>query len=99
MTECTCHPLPPRCRQGAEREWSGGFLSAFKAQLRLDVDEARGLGEWTFERGDYVNRLRPVAGGSSMGDSGKYYTIYRPIDGTGWKIVRKIWNSGNPLPV
>lgn len=94
--------MPPNAPEnvGKERigQWSGGFLSAFKVQFELDVDEVRIIGDWAFERGAYAIRLNPVAGGPSMDDNGKYITIYRHDNGKGWKIARDIWNSSNPLP-
>lgn len=94
--------MPPNApaNVGKERigQWSSGFLGAFKVQFELDVDEVRVFEDWAFERGDYTIGLNPVAGGPSMGDSGKYITIYHHSGGSGWKIARDIWNSSNPLP-
>jgi len=94
--------MPPNASEnvGKERirQWSGGFLSAFKVRFALDVHEVRVIGNWAFERGDYAINLDLAAGGSSMDDSGKYITIYHHGEGSGWKIARDIWNSSNPLP-
>ncbi len=94
--------MPPNAPEnvGKERiaQWSGGFLSTFKVQFELDVEEVRIIGDWAFERGGYAIRLTPVSGGPSMSDSGKYITIYQRGDGVDWKIARDIWNSSNSMP-
>jgi uncharacterized protein (TIGR02246 family) len=78
--------------------WSSAFLSEFRVQFALTVDEVRTLGEWAFERGGYVIKLTPTAGGSSIQDNGKYITIYVRSPGDTWKMARDIWNSNNPPP-
>ncbi|SON54015.1 SnoaL-like domain protein [Hartmannibacter diazotrophicus] len=93
--------MPPNAPENVGKtqigQWSAGFLSTFKVQFELDVDEVRVIGDWAFERGDYVIGLNPVAGGPSMGERGKYITIYHYGDRNGWRIARDIWNSNNPL--
>jgi uncharacterized protein (TIGR02246 family) len=81
------------------RAWSTGMLTAFRAEFSLDVDEVELAGDdRAFERGGYTITLTPTAGGSPIGDSGKYITIYqRQVDGS-WLIARDIWNSNHPLP-
>jgi uncharacterized protein (TIGR02246 family) len=78
--------------------WSAAFLSQFRVQFSLTVDEIRILGEWAFERGGYQIDLAPAAGGLSMQDNGKYITIYRRGPSNSWKMARDIWNSNNPPP-
>lgn len=81
------------------RAWSTGMLTTFRVEFSLDVDEIELAGErWAFERGGYTIALTPAAGGPSIGDSGKYITIYqRQVDGS-WLMARDIWNSNQPLP-
>ena len=80
------------------RSWSGAFLDQFRLQFALEVNEARVLGEWAFERGGYTISLNPKAGGPLMQDIGKYITVYQRKTGDTWRIARDIWNSSNPPP-
>jgi uncharacterized protein (TIGR02246 family) len=80
------------------RSWAGAFLDQFRLQFAFEVDEARVLGEWAFERGGYTIRLDPKAGGPLMQDIGKYITVYQRETGDTWRIARDIWNSSNPPP-
>lgn len=94
--------MPPNAPANVGKEgiglWSKGFLSAFRVQFALTVDEVRTLGDWAFERGGYAITLNPAAGGPSMQDSGKYITIYARSPNDTWKMARDIWNSNNPPP-
>jgi uncharacterized protein (TIGR02246 family) len=78
--------------------WSHAFLSQFRVQFALSVDEVRVLGEWAYERGGYTISLSPTAGGSPVRDSGKYITIYERKPADTWRMARDIWNSSNPPP-
>lgn len=78
------------------RSWSQAFLTQFRLQFALAVEEVRVLGEWGFERGGYTISLHPKAGGPLMQDKGKYITVYQLKPGDSWRIARDIWNSSNP---
>ena len=52
------------------------FLTAFRAEFALSVDEVHTAGEWDIERGAYTITLTSRSGGSPIDDSGKYITIY-----------------------
>ena len=78
--------------------WSQTFLSQFRVQFALTVDEVRVLGEWALERGAYRISLNPIAGGPPIQDIGKYITVYQRKPGDLWRIARDIWNSSNPPP-
>ena len=89
---------PANVGRGAIRRWVHGFLTAFRAEFALSVDEVHTAGEWAIERGAYTITLTPRSGGAPMDDSGKYITIYQAQrDGT-WLMARDIWNSDRPLP-
>ena len=94
--------MPPNAHanvgRDAIRPWVGGFLTAFRAEFALSVDEVHTAGEWAIERGAYTITLTPRSGGAPIDDSGKYITIYQAQrDGT-WLMARDIWNSDRPLP-
>ena len=93
--------MPPNAPANVGKEmigtWSAVFLSQFRVQFVLTVDEVRILGEWAFERGGYEIDLTPAAG-PSMQDNGKYITIYRRDSNNSWKMARDIWNSNNLPP-
>jgi ketosteroid isomerase-like protein len=67
-------------------------------EFSLSVEEVKAAGDWAFERGGYRNVLHPKAGGSHMGDNGKYVTIYQRQPGGSLGMARDIWNSDNPPP-
>ena len=94
--------MPPNAPANVGRtmigSWSLAFLDQFRLQFSLAVDEVRVLGEWAFERGDYMISLNPKAGGPTMQDIGKYITIYQRKSGDTWRIARDIWNSSNLPP-
>lgn len=75
--------------------WSQAFLSPFRVEFTLLVDEVQVAGAWAFERGMYTINLTAKAGGEPMQDIGKYITIYERHDGA-WGMARDIWNSNNP---
>ena len=84
--------------QTAIEAWSQGFMSLFRLEFALGVDEVHVFGEWAFERGTYSISLHPKSGGPPMQDMGKHITIYQRKSGVGWRIARDIWNTSNPPP-
>ncbi|MFN2167391.1 MAG: YybH family protein, partial [Anaerolineae bacterium] len=78
--------------------WSQGFMSLFRVEFALGVEEVHVLGGWAFERGTYAITLHPKSGGPPMQDTGKHITIYQQRPGVGWRMARDIWNSSNPPP-
>jgi uncharacterized protein (TIGR02246 family) len=90
--------LPANVGIQAIQGWSRGFLSMFRCQFALEVDEVRAEGDWAIERGRYTIKLTPSGGGPTMDDVGKYITIYERKDGSAWKITNDIWNSDLPMP-
>jgi uncharacterized protein (TIGR02246 family) len=90
--------MPANVGRSAIEPWSKGFLSMFRVEFALAVDEVRVIGEWAFERGSYKIGLNLKSGGPSMQDAGKYITIYQRTPGDGWQMARDIWNSSNPPP-
>jgi uncharacterized protein (TIGR02246 family) len=89
---------PANIGKAAIAAWSQGFLSHFRVQFALDVDEVRILDEWAFERGDYAIALDPGAGGPPLKDTGKYITLYKREPSGTWRMARDIWNSSNSPP-
>lgn len=88
---------PANVGQSAIEAWSQGFMSLFRLEFALGVDEVHVFGEWAFERGTYTISLQPKSGDlPPMQDMGKYITIYQRKAGAGWRIARDIWNTSNP---
>ena len=90
--------MPPNepANVGTQRikEWTQGFLGAFRAEFSIVPHEVELAGaDWAFERGSYEISLTPGAGGDPLRDSGKYITIYRRQPGDNWLIAHDIWNS------
>jgi uncharacterized protein (TIGR02246 family) len=85
---------PPNIGSERIKEWTRGFLAAFRAEFSIvphDVELA-GPG-WAFERGSYEISLTPRTGGDQLRDSGKYLTIYRRAPRDEWLMAHDIWNS------
>lgn len=85
---------PPNVGTERIREWTKGFLGAFRAEFSIVPHDVELAGpEWAFERGSYEIGLTPKAGGDPLRDSGKYLTIYRRAPGHQWLMAHDIWNS------
>ncbi|HEY3244600.1 MAG TPA: SgcJ/EcaC family oxidoreductase [Phycisphaerae bacterium] len=95
--------MPPQSRANVGRpaikEWSRGFLSSFRVEFALFVDEVQVTGDWAFERGAYRIIRAPKGGGMPHQDVGKYITIYQRQAGGAWAIARSIWNTDQPPPI
>jgi uncharacterized protein (TIGR02246 family) len=90
---------PANVGRSAIEAWSQGFMSLFRLEFALGVDEVHVFGEWAFERGTYTISLHPKSGDlPPMKDMGKHITIYQRKAGVGWRIARDIWNTSNPPP-
>ena len=90
---------PPNIGSERIREWTHGFLTAFRAEFSVvphDIELA-GPGR-AFERGSYEISLTPRAGGDPLRERGKYLTIYRRAPGHEWLIAHDIWNSDHQAP-
>jgi uncharacterized protein (TIGR02246 family) len=84
--------MPPNAPANLGREsiraWSQAFLTPFRVEFTLLVDEVQVAGNWAFERGTYTITLTPKAGGEPMQDIGKYITIYERQSGGAWGSER-----------
>src|SRR2546423_3416734 len=92
--------MPPHAPANLGREsiraWSQAFLTPFRVEFTLAVDEVQAAGNWAFERGTYTITLTPKASGEPLQDIGKYLTIYQRQPGGAWGMARGILNSNNP---
>jgi uncharacterized protein (TIGR02246 family) len=90
---------PPNAGTEDIKQWTRGFLAAFRAEFSIAPHEVELAGpDWAFERGSYEISLTPRAGGDPLRDSGKYLTIYRRAAGEEWLMTHDIWNSDTPPP-
>ena len=90
---------PPNVGGERIREWTQGFLAAFRAEFSIAAHDVELAGPgWAFERGSYEISLTARAGGGPLRDSGKYLTIYRRAPGDEWLIAHDIWNSDSQPP-
>jgi ketosteroid isomerase-like protein len=81
----------------ALRRWFEMRFSKFEIELESETLELEVVGEWAFERGRSVARIRPREGGEAQVVRGKYLNILRrQADGT-WRISRRIRNADHPV--
>ena len=80
----------------ALRKWFEVRFSEIEVELESKTLELEVVGEWAFERGRSVARIRPRTGGAVQTVRGKYLNILRrQTDGT-WRIARRIRNADHP---
>jgi ketosteroid isomerase-like protein len=78
------------------RQWFDMRFSKFEVELESETLELEIAGDWAFERGRSVTRIRPRDGGETQLIRGKYLNILRKQgDGT-WRISRRIRNADHP---
>lgn len=74
-------------------EWYRPMFEAFAAQMDLSSEELQVDSAWGFNRGIYVFRLTPRAGGEPVEERGKYLDVVQRSPEGNWLIARAIWNS------
>jgi ketosteroid isomerase-like protein len=80
----------------ALRKWFEERFARFEVEFESESLELEIIGEWAFERGRSVARIRPRTGGPVRTVRGKYLNILRrQADGT-WRIARRIRNPDHP---
>ena len=84
--------------RSAIHAYFSAFFNEFAPErFELISDEIQVAGTWAFDRGTYVWRGVPRAGGDPIDDNGKYLVILqRQVDGS-WKVARDMDNSDRPL--
>jgi ketosteroid isomerase-like protein len=84
--------------RSALHEWFQQRFARVEAQLENDTQELEVFGDWAFERGTYVARIRPKNSDHVVAVRGKYLNILRRQPDGSWKIARRIRNRDHPVP-
>jgi ketosteroid isomerase-like protein len=70
--------------------WAGAMKMGIK-NMRLDIQDVSGNGEWMIETGNY----EMYGDNNNALDKGKYVAVWKKENGT-WKMYRDIWNTSMP---
>ena len=81
-------------------DWFAGVVKQARTTgIGVPQREVIVAGDWAIERGSFLWKVAPAAGGAPIEDQGNFLAIHqRQIDGT-WKVTRNIWNSTLPAPI
>jgi uncharacterized protein (TIGR02246 family) len=80
----------------ALRKWFEKRFSQVEVELENETLELEVMGDWAFERGRSVAKIRRKTGDSVRTVRGKYLNILRrQADGT-WRVTRRIRNADHP---
>jgi len=80
----------------ALREWFEERFARVEARIEKETKEIEICGDWAFERGTYVARIRPKSSGTVRTVRGKYINIFRRQPDGSWRIGRRIRNRDHP---
>jgi ketosteroid isomerase-like protein len=81
----------------ALRAWFETRFSEYEIELESETLELRIFGQWAYERGRSVSKIRKKDTGSVQTVTGKYLNVLRQQpDGT-WRISRRIRNADHPV--
>lgn len=67
------------------------------SNLKLTTLSVERAGNSVYETGAYSIKFQPE-GREAIGDSGKYFAVWKAQPDGSWKIYKDIWNSDLPLP-
>ena len=69
------------------------LFDVFEIDDHLTSEELEVAGSWAWDRGRFIERLIPKAGGDAVETRGKYIIIFQRQDDGSWKWARVIFNS------
>lgn len=85
--------------RGDEKELQD-FFDRVEQYTNLQVDELVVFGDWAFERGSGEGTLTPKSAAEKQDPTASYSYKYIRVwnrRSEGWKVVRSIWNTSDPL--
>jgi ketosteroid isomerase-like protein len=78
-------------------EWIREYLHNFRIVDLAPADRhVTQLGDCAVERWAYEVKIRPLAGGETIRDEGRFLSLWKR-DSTGWLIAQSMWNSVQPV--
>jgi ketosteroid isomerase-like protein len=73
--------------------WADFFGAWVVTEASSYIDEILVAGDWAWSRGHYSESFRPMHGGDTIRDSGRFSGIWRRSSDGSWKIARDMWQS------
>lgn len=92
------HDQPVAGRQGVIDWFSGVVQHARTVAVSVPQREVIVTGDFGIERGSFIWKVAPAAGGSAIEDRGNFLAIWQRQPDGSWKAKYDIWNSTLPVP-
>jgi ketosteroid isomerase-like protein len=78
-------------------QWLREYFQHFRIADFAPMDRhVTALGDSAVERWSYGVKIRPVAGGQTIRDEGRFLTVWERSE-TGWRMKQSMWNSVQPI--
>jgi len=84
---------PPVVGKAANEESNRRAFEQFDFDESWNPVETEIFGDWAFQRGTYVVRARPKAGGDERVLTGNFLRIYQRQPNGEWRMIRDMFNS------
>lgn len=93
--------MPPNSQLLAGRQavmdWFAGVVKqARTVAIEIPQREVTVTGEFGIERGSFIWKLAPTAGGSQIEERGNFLAVWQRLPDGSWKAKYDIWNSTLP---
>jgi uncharacterized protein (TIGR02246 family) len=76
------------------REWLSPFMAEYDYGMSFNPSESVEVGDWAWETGRFVSRMRAKAGGAPMEHGGRYFVLWRAEADGKWRIDRYVDGVG-----
>ena len=83
-------------RADIAKTFAGMGAQAKISDAKLTTTDLIVSGDYAMETGTYEMTVTPK-GAKAVKDAGKYETVWKKQPDGGWKLIRDIWNSDNPM--
>ena len=90
--------VPAIVGKDALKEWFKKRFSKYSADIEKTIEEIEVVGDWAFERGCEVSKIRNRLNNRVQVVRGKFINIFRKQKDGLWKISRRIRNLDHPIP-
>ena len=78
-------------------EWFEKRFSEYSAEIEKSIDEIEILGDWAFERGREISKIRNRVTNEVQLVKGKFINIFKKQSDGSWKVARRIRNFDHPI--